>query len=129
MVTFGGHGANGKKVLIVDDDPEYLPLLEMTLKKRGFAVVAVCNGEVGFERSKSEKPDLVVFDIKMPKMDGYTFLRRLRKDPETKDIPAIVLTAYEPLKDLFRWEGASGFFLKSSPMKELLKLIEENLNL
>ena len=66
-------------------------------------------------------------DIQMPKMDGYTFVRRIRRDPETKHIPVVVLTSYEPMKDMFEVEGVKDYFLKSVNMEGLFKAIEKNL--
>ena len=116
-----------KKILIVDDDPDYSQLLEINLKKKGFQVTCASNGEEGLEQIGKEKPELVILDIKMPKMDGYTFVRQLKKNPQTKDITLVVLTAYEPMKDMFKLEGVSGFFLKSGSMKDLLTMVEKNL--
>ncbi|MBN1687714.1 MAG: response regulator [Candidatus Omnitrophica bacterium] len=115
------------KILLVDDDQDFSQLLEFDLKKQGYEVVTACNGEEGLEKVSQAKPELIVLDIKMPKMDGYTFVRRLKKDPETKDIPLIVLTSYEPMKDMFQMEGVNDYFVKSVNMDGLIKTIEKNL--
>ena len=117
----------GEKILLVDDDRDFQQLLEFDLKKKGYDVVVAANGEEGLEKVQSEKPALVVLDIKMPKMDGYTFVRRLKKAPETKDIPLIVLTSYEPMKDMFQLEGVTDYFVKAVNMEGLLKTIETHL--
>ena len=114
----------GNKVLIVDDDQDFSQLLAFDLKKKGYTVVSACNGEEGLEKVKLEKPDLIVLDIKMPKMDGYTFVRRLKKDDENKDIPVVVLTSYEPMKDMFQLEGVKDYFVKSVDMQGLMKAID-----
>jgi CheY-like chemotaxis protein len=118
---------DSRKILLVDDDRDFSQLLEFDLKKKGYQVVLAGNGEEGLEKVQSEKPCLIVLDIKMPKMDGYTFVRRLKKDPSTKDIPLIVLTSYEPMKDMFQLEGVSDYFVKSVNMEGLLQTIEKNL--
>ncbi len=115
------------KVLLVDDDQDFLQLLEYDLKKHGYQVLTAFNGEEGLARVEAEKPDLVVLDIKMPKMDGYTFVRRLKKDPAAKNIPLIVLTSYEPMKDMFQLEGVQDYVVKSVNMESLLSSIEKNL--
>jgi CheY-like chemotaxis protein len=116
----------GNKILVVDDDRDFAQLLEFDLKKRGYVVALAGNGEEGLEKVKTENPSLIVLDIKMPKMDGYTFVRRLKKDPETKSIPVVVLTSYEPMKDMFQLEGVSDYFVKSANMESLLQTIDKN---
>lgn len=117
----------GNKVLIVDDDQDFSQLLAFDLKKKGYNVVSAGNGEEGLEKVKSEKPDLIVLDIKMPKMDGYTFVRRIKKDDECKDIPIVVLTSYEPMKDMFQLEGVKDYYVKSVDMQGLMKTIDSYL--
>ena len=117
----------GGKILLVDDDQDFAQLLEFDLRKKGYQVVRAGNGEEGLEKVKSEKPALIVLDIKMPKMDGYTFVRRLKKEPDEKDIPVIVLTSYEPMKDMFQLEGVSDYFVKAANMEGLMTVIEKYL--
>lgn len=117
----------GKKILIVDDDQDFLQLLEFDIKKHGYTVVSASNGEEGLEKAKAEKPDLIILDIKMPKMDGYTFVRRLKKDEDTKEVPLIVLTSYEPMKDMFQLEGVKDYFVKSVDMQGLMKAVDSYL--
>lgn len=117
----------GEKILLVDDDQDFAQLLEFDLRKKGYAVVRAGNGEEGLEKVKTERPSLIVLDIKMPKMDGYTFVRRLKKEPGDKDIPVIVLTSYEPMKDMFQLEGVSDYFVKAANMEGLMKVIEKYL--
>ncbi len=112
---------------VVTLSQDFLQLLEFDLKKRGYEVVSVTNGAEALEQTKAEKPRLIVLDIKMPKMDGYTFVRLLKKDPETQEIPVIILTSYEPMRDIFRIEGINDYFMKSSNMEGLLEAIRRNL--
>ncbi len=118
---------SGKKILVVDDDADFSQLLQFDLKKNGYTVVGACNGEEGLVKAASEKPDLIVLDIKMPKMDGYTFVRKLKKDLDMKSIPLIVLTSYEPMKDMFQLEGVNDYFVKSANMEGLLTAIKKNI--
>ncbi|MCM8776641.1 MAG: response regulator [Candidatus Omnitrophica bacterium] len=115
------------KILIVDDDQDFVQLLEFDLKKHGYDVTVALNGEEGLEKIKAQKPGLIILDIKMPKVDGYTFVRHLKKDPESKQIPVIVLTSYEPMKDMFQLEGVQDYVVKSVNMDALLSSIEKNL--
>ena len=118
---------SSEKILIVDDDQDFLQLLTFDFKKSNYTVITANNGEEGLEKAKAEKPRVIVLDIKMPKMDGYTFVRRLKKDPELKDIPLIVLTSYEPMKDMFQLEGVSEYFVKSVDMGGVVKAVEKHL--
>lgn len=115
------------KILIVDDDKDFAQLLEFDLKKKGYQTAMAHNGEEGMEKALKEKPDLIILDIKMPKVDGYTFVRRLKKEAETKETPLIVLTSYEPMKDMFQLEGVKNYFVKSANMDGLFAAIQSNL--
>lgn len=117
--------ADGSRILIVDDDRDFVQLFEFDLRKRGYHVITAFDGEDGIEKARREKPQLIMLDIKMPKMDGYTFVRRLKKDPDIKDIPLVVLTSYEPMKDMFQMEGVQDYFVKSVDMEGLFKTIEK----
>ena len=116
-----------EKILLVEDDQDFAQLLEFDLKKHGYQVTTASNGEEGLEKVGIEKPSLIILDIKMPKMDGYTFVRRIKKDSETKEIPLIVLTSYEPMKDMFQMEGVNDYIVKSANMESLVKTIEKHL--
>ena len=115
------------KILLIDDDQDFQQLLEFDLKKHGYVVACACNGEDGLDKVQKENPDLILLDVKMPKMDGYTFVRRLKKDNQTKEIPLIVLTSYEPMKDMFQLEGVQDYVVKSVNMEGLLTKIEKHI--
>jgi CheY-like chemotaxis protein len=119
----------GKKILIVDDDEEYAKLLALELKAKGYEILSAANGEEGFQKLKSEKPDLVLLDIKMPEMDGFTFVREMKYDWGVKRIPVMILTGYEPMRDLFKMEGIAGYFVKWTDKPALIKSIEETLKI
>lgn len=85
---------NGKKkILIIDDEPSVVTYLETLLGDNGYLTVTAENGRVGFERVKTEKPDLVCLDITMPEESGIRFYRNLKEDPELSSTPVIVVTA------------------------------------
>lgn len=117
------------KILVVDDDYDLVQIMEFQLKKKGYEVLTASNGEEGLEKAFVQLPDLIMLDVKMPKMDGYTFIRRLKKDARTKNTPLIVLTSYEPMKDMFQMEGVKDFFVKTADMQKLLATIEERLKI
>ncbi len=80
-------------ILVVDDEKDLLDLIEYNLKKEGFAVLKAENGEEGIQKAKEHKPDLVLMDIMMPKMDGMEAVETMRADEDLKSIPIIFLTA------------------------------------
>ncbi len=80
-------------LLVVDDIPDILNLLDTTLKFKGYRVVTARNGEEALEAIKKERPLLVIADILMPKMDGFSLVHRLRIDPATRDLPVVFLSA------------------------------------
>jgi two-component system alkaline phosphatase synthesis response regulator PhoP len=80
-------------ILVVDDEIDLLDLIEYNLRKEGFNVLKAENGEEGIKVAKEENPDLVLLDIKMPKMDGMQAVEEMRKDDALKKIPVIFLTA------------------------------------
>lgn len=82
-----------KTILVVDDEKDLLDLIEYNLKKEGFNVLKAENGKEGIDIAKEHKPDLVLMDIMMPKMDGMEAVETMRSDEELKSIPIIFLTA------------------------------------
>jgi DNA-binding response OmpR family regulator len=80
-------------VLVVDDDPVILKLLEVNFEMEGFTVLTAKDGEEGIQVAQSEKPDLIVSDIMMPKKSGLELVTELKSDPGTSDIPIILLSA------------------------------------
>ena len=82
-----------KTILVVDDEKDLLDLIEYNLKKEGFEVLKAENGEQGIAIAKESKPDLVLLDIMMPKMDGLEAVEIMRKDDDLKRMPIIFLTA------------------------------------
>ena len=80
-------------LLVVEDVPNVLELLEVTLRFKGYHVISAHNGVEGLEKVASQRPALIITDILMPKMDGYSFVHNLRLNPETRNIPVIFLSA------------------------------------
>lgn len=115
-------------VLIVEDVPDILRLLEETLKFKGYQAVTAVNGQEALEIIRRERPSLVITDIMMPKLDGFGLVHRLRINPETRDIPVIFLTAtYVALEDkAFALNiGATRFIEKPVNFERFLETIEE----
>ena len=114
-----------KRVLLVDDDQDLLKMMKLRLESEGFEFMSAQNGLEMISLSKIKKPDVILLDIMLPGMDGYTALRELRKEDESKDIPIIVLTAKEKKKvgDLFALEKIAFFVEKPFETQDLLKKI------
>ena len=81
-----------KKILIVDDDSDFVEAIAMILKSKKFEVVTAYNGKEGLEKVKAERPDLIVLDVMMPEKDGYSVCKELKSDPEWNHIPVLLLT-------------------------------------
>jgi CheY-like chemotaxis protein len=81
-----------KTVLIVDDEPDVVTYLRALLEDNGFAVIAAGDGKEGFEKAKFWHPDLITLDISMPEESGVRLLRNLQKDPDTANMPIVIVT-------------------------------------
>ncbi len=82
-----------RKVLIVDDEPDIVRLVQFTLERRGFEVIVATDGLSAIELAETEKPDVILLDAVMPVMNGYTACQRLKENSKTKSIPVIMLSA------------------------------------
>jgi len=90
-----------KKVLVCDDDPNTVKFLSAALEQNGYEPIQAFDGKEGLEKFQSEKPDLAILDVMMPKKTGFVLFKQLRRDEEFKDIPVIMLTGVaEVLEDL-----------------------------
>jgi CheY-like chemotaxis protein len=97
----------GKKILIVDDEPDMVMFLATLLEDNGYETCTAVDGEEGLEKVKSEKPDLVSLDLLMPNKTGIKMYREMRKDEETKDVPVVMVTGFGkddvPSMDFKEW--------------------------
>ena len=82
-----------KRILLCDDEIHILRAAEFKLKRAGFEVEIACDGEEGWQKILQNKPDILITDCQMPRLDGLGLIQRLRQHPETCDIPALMLTA------------------------------------
>ncbi len=118
-----------KKILVVEDELAYLKLLNSQLTEKGYQVIEAINGKIGLEKAKSENPDLILLDIRMPVMDGMAMLDLLRKEEAGKKTKVIMLTNLEP-DDKILGGVVSGqpayYFVKSDiQFNDLLEKIKE----
>lgn len=111
-----------KKVLIVDDEPTTVQLLEYVLEKNNYDSISAFSGLKAIEKVKEEKPDLILLDVMMPGMDGIEVCQTLKEDASTKDIPIIFLTALGQESDVVRGLkiGASGYITKPFNPSDLM---------
>lgn len=116
-----------KKILVIDDDPALLKMLEAFLTSHGYAFTSAADGEEGIAKVKSETPDLIVLDIQMPRMNGYTFMFELKKIAGSRSIPILVLTAKEGMAEIFKVEGVKEYITKPFRPEDLLTNIKKYL--
>jgi len=88
------------KILVVDDEPTIVRLMEFILARQGHEMLVAVNGEEALEKIQSQRPDLVLLDIMMPRIDGYEVAQRLRADPATAALPIIMLSAKAQDEDI-----------------------------
>lgn len=119
-----------KKALVVDDEIHIVQVVAIKLRNNGFDVTTAENGAIALEHVKSEKPDIIVTDFQMPVMGGMEFIENLRSDPETADIPVIILTARGFAIEEGKKEELKIADCLSKPFspREVLKCIEETLS-
>ena len=119
-------------ILVVDDEPDILALVRVLLEREGYSVIDAPNGKAALEvigvdphDPGAARPDLVILDIMMPVMDGYTFNMRLQQNSETRHIPVIVLTAKgDKMRDLFEIApNVNAYIQKPFEPKRLKELI------
>lgn len=114
-----------KKILVVDDEVELVELVKIRLEAGGYEVIKANSGLDGLSKAAAELPDLIILDIGMAEMDGYSTLQKLKEEEKTKDIPVIMLTAYAKMQSLFEMEGISDYIVKPFDPQDFLKRVEK----
>jgi DNA-binding response OmpR family regulator len=104
-----------RRVLVVEDDRVLRRACQASLVQRGFTVLVAADGEEGLRLAREERPDLVLLDLLMPKLDGVGVLRALRADPATAALPVVVLSNSSREADLAEVQrlGVAGYFVKA----------------
>src|SRR5437588_3908900 len=92
------------RVLIVDDEPEVLELIDFVLSGQGFEVIKAVTGLEALRRARCESPDVIILDIMLPDLDGFTVCEILRAQPSTRDVPVVVISALD--RPMSRSRGA-----------------------
>lgn len=113
------------RILIVEDNPDNLELVSFLIQRAGFEALQASNGVQGVAVARQYKPDLVLLDLAMPDMDGWTMARTLKSDPATKSIPLVALTAFSLPGDRRRAleAGCDGYLTKPIHVATFIKEI------
>jgi DNA-binding response OmpR family regulator len=116
------------RILVADDDPVILRLIEINLSLEGFDVQLAEGGEEAIEKARDEQPDLILLDVMMPGVTGWEAAKRLKDDPETTDIPIVFLSARTQEEDRRRGEelGVAAYVTKPFDPGELIATIREH---
>jgi CheY-like chemotaxis protein len=116
----------GKLVLVIDDDADQRRFLSRVLGARGYRVVAANDGEEGLAAIRAQRPDVILLDVMMPRLNGFQTCRRLKADPEHRTVPVVVLTAKDQPADEYwaREAGADEFMTKPVDAHALLELLD-----
>jgi len=114
------------KIMVVDDEPDILTLVEGMLGMEGYEVIGCLSGEECLERIEVEKPDLVLMDIMMPGLDGWETTKKIKQNPKTRHIPVAMLTVKFEKEDKiksFRDSKCDAYIVKPIEKQELLKVV------
>jgi CheY-like chemotaxis protein len=119
-------GGTTKKILVADDDPVIIKLLQVNLEMDGYEVVCARDGQDAVEKAELELPDLIILDIMMPRMDGWSARAALLDNPELRDVPVIFLSARAQQADLRKGyeAGVAEYVTKPFDPMDLLATID-----
>jgi len=112
-------------ILIVDDEPVARTLVQKKIFEQGYNVLTAVNGEEALAVLEKTKPDMIILDVEMPKMNGYAFMGELSKKNLNPRIPVVVLTAHEELGPIFKRHGVRGYLIKPLNLEMVIAKIQE----
>ncbi|MBI2141342.1 response regulator [Candidatus Woesearchaeota archaeon] len=117
----------GKKILVVDDEPNILKLVSFILKSNGYEAIEASSGSECLEKLKNEKPGLIILDVMMPGMDGFEAAKKIRANAATRAIPILMLSSKAQFEDKMKGidSGAMDYVTKPFDKQELLEKVEE----
>lgn len=117
----------GKKILVVEDNPQMRNIVSIRLEINGYSVITAENGEEALEKAKKENPDLMILDLMLPKINGFEVSRMLKFDDKYKKLPIIVLSALDQKGDREKAmkSGADAYFIKPFELESILAKIKE----
>jgi two-component system alkaline phosphatase synthesis response regulator PhoP len=114
-----------KRILVVDDEVILVEFIKMRLEANGYGVTTAYDGMDGLLKAEEVRPDLIILDISMARMDGYTMLKRIRQNEKIKDTRVIMLTASGKKKEIFEAEGISDYIVKPFDTEDFLSRVEK----
>jgi len=114
-----------KKILVVDDEVILVDMIKMRLEANGYCVEIANDGFEGLLKAEQMRPDLIILDIGMERMDGYTMLKEVRKSATIKDTRVVMLTASGKKRDMFEKEGISDYIVKPFDTEDFLMRVEK----
>lgn len=116
-----------KRILVADDEKNILLVIRVCLEKAGYEVITASDGLTALEKIQNEKPDLILLDILMPKMNGFLVFEALKDDPGTSSIPVVFITAKSEEKDIQKGcqLGAADYLIKPIKQEVLLNTIRK----
>lgn len=120
-----------KKILVIEDEEDTRKLLKVMLERENFIVATASDGDTGIKTAEAVTPDLILMDVVMTKMDGYSCLKEIRKIPGIKDTPVLILSGKEEekLRDIFAFYRISGYVEKPFEVDNLVVKIREILKM
>jgi CheY-like chemotaxis protein len=113
------------RILIVDDDQDIREILSLVLAAQGHEVTTAVDGVAAIEQLHNGRPALILLDMMMPRLDGEGFLKAMRGDPNTTDIPVVILTGHPQARQKAAELGTLGCLVKPVELIELLHVVEE----
>ncbi len=119
-----------KKILFIEDESALQKNVGSALEKEGYEIISALDGETGLKLAQKEKPDLILLDVILPKMNGFEVLESLKEDKETKEIPVIILTNLEQMENIDRALelGAKTYLVKTNyTLTEVVEKIKQTL--
>ena len=116
-----------RTVLVIDDEDAMRTLVQKILADKGYKTIAADNGETGLELALKHGPDLVICDVNMPNMNGFVVVEELQKDPDTSDIPVIMMTGVAQEAGAWKAVGAVDYIEKPFSIEKLLESVDRAL--
>ena len=117
-----------KKILVLDDEKAVAELIKLLLERNGFEVTLAYDGIEGLGIISKVKPDLILLDVLMPRMDGFQFYKKIKEDKNTSGTPVLVMTARGAMRDSFEGLGVESFLVKPFEPEELLAQVKKILS-
>jgi CheY-like chemotaxis protein len=121
-------GAVKRKVLLVDDEPSLVKIIGKVLELAGFEVLTAIDGQQALDQVAASRPDAVILDLMLPRVNGFDVLKRMRQDPQLKDVPVLIFTARgrgTEDEELCKSLGATAFFSKTEPAQTIVACIKQ----